>query len=876
MTRKVLFLATIDKHFAGFHLPYFAWFKTMGYEVHTAANQHQPLAGADVQHTIAVSRSPFSRGNLRAYRQLKAILTANEYELIHCHTPLGGVLGRLAARAARKRGTKVVYTAHGFHFCKGAPLLNWLVYYPIERLLAYWTDVLITINEEDYRLALGHRFRAGAIEHVPGVGVDAARFEPATEERKRELRRELGYDEDAFLLFGAAEFNRNKNQEALIRALGLIGGAAPNMRLLLAGDGPLLPELKRLSEELGVRERVDFLGERRDIDRLLPICDAAVAASFREGLPVNILEAMACGLPVVASANRGHRELIRDDENGWLVDATDSEGFARRLLALYREPLTRRRMGAAGRSRIEYRYALPLVLIRMAGIYKRHLPVGQAVDEQTTDKQTAIGQIADKQTAARQTTVGLTAVRSIADKQAVAGQSAVGLSADRHTAVGQTADKQTAPTGVQRVLHVAVNLNRGGAETLLMNLYRNVDRTRVQFDFLTCKPGVYDEEIVAMGGVVHRIPYLTEVGHGGFVRELRAFFREHPDYTLVHSHLDKMSGLVLAAARREGVPIRIAHSHNTASEGGAPARLYKWAVGLSIRRSATHRMACSQAAAEWLFSRRAEDALVLKNGIEIARFRHRETLHEEVRRELAIPAGAFVIGHVGRFAPVKNHSWLLELYRRFRAEHPTALLLLCGDGPLLAQTQEQAARAGLTGEHIRFLGSRSDVDRLLQAMDVFIFPSLHEGLPVVLIEAQGAALPCLVSTAVSPECDLGLDLVRRLPLADQTAWLGELQQLAASRKPRTTQAMSIAAAGYDIRRTARWLTDYYLTITQGRNRDEEADCLYTDVQPRLLPGSVLRKPGAANLQRVHLAGDRRRLHGQYPRAGRAVGSRSED
>lgn len=816
MTRKVLFLATIDKHFAGFHLPYFAWFKTMGYEVHTAANQHQPLAEADVQHTIAVARSPFSRGNLRAYRQLKAILAANEYELIHCHTPLGGVLGRLAARAARKRGTKVVYTAHGFHFCKGAPLLNWLVYYPIERLLAYWTDVLITINEEDYRLALGHRFRAGAIEHVPGVGVDAARFEPVTEERKRELRRRFNYAEDDFLLFGAAEFNRNKNQEALIRALGRIGGAASRLRLLLAGDGPLLPELKRLSEELGVRERVDFLGERRDIDRLLPMCDAAVAASFREGLPVNILEAMACGLPVVASANRGHRELIRDDENGWLVDATDSEGFARRLLALYREPLTRRRMGAAGRSRIEYRYALPLVLIRMAGIYKRHLPVGQ------------------------------------------------------------TADKQTAPTGVQRVLHVVVNLNRGGAETLLMNLYRNVDRSRVQFDFLTCKPGVYDEEIVAMGGVVHRIPYLTEVGHGGFVRELRAFFREHPDYTLVHSHLDKMSGLVLMAARREGVPIRIAHSHNTASEGGAPARLYKWAVGLLIRRSATHKIACSTAAAEWLFPRRAEDALVLKNGIEIARFRHRETLHEEVRRELAIPAGAFVIGHVGRFAPVKNHSWLLELYRRFLAEHPAAVLLLCGDGPLLAQTQEQAARAGLTGEQVRFLGGRSDVDRLLQAMDVFAFPSLHEGLPVVLIEAQGAALPCLVSTAVSPECDLGLGLVRRLPLADQTAWLGELRQLAASRKPRTTQAISIAAAGYDIRRTARWLTDYYLTITQGRNRDEEADCLYTDLQPRLLPGSVLRKPGAANLQRFHLAGDRRRLHGQYPRAGRAVGSRSED
>jgi glycosyltransferase involved in cell wall biosynthesis len=516
-------------------------------------------------------------------------------------------------------------------------------------------------------------------------------------------------------------------------------------------------------------------------------------------------------------------------------------------------------MGAAGRSRIEYRYALPLVLIRMAGIYKRHLPVRQTAD------------IADKQTA-----VGQTAVGQIADKQTAGRQTAASQTADRQTAVEQIAVRPTASTGVQRILHVVVNLNRGGAETLLMNLYRNVDRSRVQFDFLTCKPGVFDEEIVALGGVIHRIPYLTEVGHRGFVRALRVFFRDHPDYTIVHSHLDKMSGIVLTAARREGVQVRIAHSHNTASEGGAPARLYKWAVGLLIRRSATHKMACSQAAAEWLFPRRTADALVLHNGIEIDRFQHRQEVREEVRRELAIPADTFVIGHVGRFAPVKNHSYLLELYRRFRAEHPAALLLLSGDGPLLAQMQEQAARAGLTGEHVRFLGSRSDVDHLLQAMDVFVFPSLHEGLPVVLIEAQGAALPCLVSTAVSPESDLGLSLVRQLPLADQTHWLRELQQLAASRKPRTTQAMSIAAAGYDIRQTASWLTGYYLTITQGRKRDEEADCLYADVQPRILPGSVLRKLGAADPQRFHLAGYRRRLDRQYPRVGRAVGSRSED
>ncbi len=171
-----------------------------------------------------------------------------------------------------------------------------------------------------------------------------------------------------------------------------------------------------------------------------------------------------------------------------------------------------------------------------------------------------------------------------------------------------------------RVLHVVVNMNRGGAETLIMNLYRNIDRTKVQFDFLTCKEGVFDSEIHEMGGKIHRIPYVTEVGHSGYVKELDLFFKEHPDYEIVHSHLDKMSGLVLRAAKKAEIPVRIAHSHNTQSEGGIGAKGYKWLVGRYINWNATHMFACSEVAAKWLFGSQAHKASILKNGIECDKF----------------------------------------------------------------------------------------------------------------------------------------------------------------------------------------------------------------------------------------------------------------
>ncbi|MGG0275888.1 glycosyltransferase family 4 protein [Bacillus rhizoplanae] len=369
MSKKVLFCATVDYHFKAFHLPYMKWFTEQGWEVHVAANGSIELPYVDKKYDIPIQRSPFKLQNFYAYKELASIINKNEYSIIHCHTPMGGVLARLAARKARRQGTKVIYTAHGFHFCKGAPLINWLVYYPIEKGLAPYTDCLITINKEDYNLAVDHRFKAMCIEHVHGVGIDIEQFRPVKEVHKRNIKMQFGYKPDDFLMFYAAEFNKNKNQQLLIHSLALIKNEVPNAKLLLAGNGLLMESCKTLAVQLGVAEMVHFLGYRTDIASLLPMCDLAVASSLREGLPVNIMEAMACGLPVIATDNRGHRELILNNENGWIISHNNLDEMSDKIKYLAQNPSLSIQFGNTGRIMIENKYAINEVLEEKKDLY---------------------------------------------------------------------------------------------------------------------------------------------------------------------------------------------------------------------------------------------------------------------------------------------------------------------------------------------------------------------------------------------------------------------------------------------------------------------------------------------------------------------------
>lgn len=251
--------------------------------------------------------------NALAYKQVKQLLDGDTYDIIHCHSPIGGLITRLAARKARKKGARVFYTAHGFHFYQGAPKKNWLLYYPVEKVCSYFTDVLITINQEDYALAQ-KKMKAKKVEYVPGIGIGLKRFGSVVVDKVNK-RKELGVPNDAVMLFSIGELNENKNHETVIRAIAGI----ENVYYIIAGKGELQEHLQGVIDELGISDRVKLLGFRNDVGELCEVADIYVMPSFREGLSVALMEAMASGLPCVVSRIRGNTDLI-DNNGGALFD----------------------------------------------------------------------------------------------------------------------------------------------------------------------------------------------------------------------------------------------------------------------------------------------------------------------------------------------------------------------------------------------------------------------------------------------------------------------------------------------------------------------------------------------------------------------------
>ena len=306
--KKVLFVATVDSHIELFHLPFLKYFKDNDFEVHVATNSNKPIKYCDKKIQLPIARSPFKPSNLRAIKQLRKIIDREHYNIIHCHTPMGSVVARLAAKNARKSGTRVIYTAHGFHFYKGAPLLNWLLFYPVEKYLAKYTDTLITINQEDYTRAK-KKFgkRCHDIQYGPGVGVDPKKFETRlTTKEKNALRSSLGLKVDDVVLICIGRLDKNKNQGFLIKTLSQLG---KNYHLLLVGPDELNGKYQKLAKKLNLENRVHFLGFRSDIPELLQISNLAVSASKREGLPVNLIESAFASLPIVATDCRGNRDI---------------------------------------------------------------------------------------------------------------------------------------------------------------------------------------------------------------------------------------------------------------------------------------------------------------------------------------------------------------------------------------------------------------------------------------------------------------------------------------------------------------------------------------------------------------------------------------
>ncbi|PFG17468.1 glycosyltransferase involved in cell wall biosynthesis [Propionicimonas paludicola] len=341
--KRALIVSTVGRQFFLFEAANIRVLKELGYEIHGAANlaneDRRRLDAVDITtHHIRFERGPLSPKNLIALIELVRLMTRLKPDLVHCHSPVGGVVGRLAARLAGV--PKVVYTAHGFHFFRGSGARSWATFYPVEWLASFATDLLITINDEDYRAA--QRLHAGATVLIPGVGVDRGRFGPSRQARD-DVRRELGISDDTFVAASVGELSRRKNHAATLRGLALAEAPA---HLLLCGVGAEEAGLRELAAELHVDQRVHFLGYRSDIERVCAAADVYVASSRQEGLPISVIEAMFAGLPVLCSDIRGHRDLVAEGGNGWLFDPAEPRGLARLLDELAQDSDYRAALGA--------------------------------------------------------------------------------------------------------------------------------------------------------------------------------------------------------------------------------------------------------------------------------------------------------------------------------------------------------------------------------------------------------------------------------------------------------------------------------------------------------------------------------------------------
>lgn len=366
---KILYVTTIGSTM-GFFYEHFRMLIKEGCEIELACGNAKPISEKIASlglplHTISFSRSPISMDNLKAYKQLKRLIEHGDYDIVHCHTPNASVITRLVCRKFRKKNNlKVFYTAHGFHFYKGASKLNWMVYYPIEKFCSRYTDKLITINQEDYNLAK-KKFHAKETFYVSGVGVDLSRFEDVHVDRSAK-RHEIGVPEDAKLLLSVGELNENKNHQVIIRALAKLNDA--NVHYAIAGIGAKKESLLQLAKDLGVEKQVHLLGFRKDIPELNYISDVFCFPSYREGLGLASIEAMACGLPIITSNVHGINDYSQNGVTGYKCPPDDVDGFAKAIRDLTDNSALAEKMGAYNKTYVE-KYEVSVIIQTMREVY---------------------------------------------------------------------------------------------------------------------------------------------------------------------------------------------------------------------------------------------------------------------------------------------------------------------------------------------------------------------------------------------------------------------------------------------------------------------------------------------------------------------------
>lgn len=372
------------------------------------------------------------------------------------------------------------------------------------------------------------------------------------------------------------------------------------------------------------------------------------------------------------------------------------------------------------------------------------------------------------------------------------------------------------PEKILRILQVIGTMNYGGAETYIMNIYRNIDREKIQFDFLVFgESGAYDDEIKNLGGKIYYFGKHFYSNPIEYCKSLEAFFAAHKEYQIVHSHLNDMSGFVVKSAKKVGVKCTVCHAHVANPQTDFMHKI-AWNIGRRmIGKYTDFIFGCSQAAVEYLSEHFSGDKAVIKNAIDVNRFLYNKNAGSEIRRELKIPDSALVLISVARFSPVKNHSFMIDLFSEIKKIRKDCHMIFVGDGGLRAEIENKVKMLGLSDVH--FVGTQPNVEKWLSAADVFLFPSLYEGLGIAVVEAQVNGLACAVSDTVPIEANLKTGQAVFMPLNDMEQW--KKYVLSAKRFNDTTAIkMAAASAGYDISDVSEKITDFYINTYQNIKR----------------------------------------------------------
>ncbi len=373
---------------------------------------------------------------------------------------------------------------------------------------------------------------------------------------------------------------------------------------------------------------------------------------------------------------------------------------------------------------------------------------------------------------------------------------------------------------VTRVLQVFAIMNRGGAESMIMNYYRNVDRTKIQFDFLVHRKekAAFDDEIERMGGKIYKLDPINPIFPGAYYQKLREFFKEHTEYSVVHSHTNTFSAFTLKIAKEFNIPCRIAHAHNALEKIKATdllgskedikevfKKIIKLQVKNNIHNATTHLFSCGDKAGQWLFGKNSSFR-IMNNAVDAKAFAYNEATRNEYKKKFSLE-NEFVLGHIGSFTVQKNHSYLLKVFAAVLKKKPNCTLLIIGDGPLRKSLEKEAESLSIAHK-VQFLGIRTDIAQLCQLLDVFVFPSLYEGLPVTLIEAQSAGLKIVASDRITNEVLLTNDIEFLSIDIDPATWADHILKKVDA--DRFDHYETIKEKGYDIKNNAELIQNFYL------------------------------------------------------------------